>query len=421
MIIHNPEMIRQDTHTILWAKMEIANSDDDFPEYLWYRVPNKFSEFLTLQSDAFLVSGLLAGMFLGEDIEVRGVISPRLAYNIEEYKFLLSYNFPEEMKPVEISYNHIEPIQGEFEGVGSTFSGGIDSLFTVWQHLPQHQAITEYQITHGLFIKGFNLINRDRQVFEKQATRYKNALINHDIELIPIETNTVGIILPRLGIRNYYGPILIGCVLSLGNLFRRFYIPSSNDYWQLTSRLSSTSPLKDKFLSTDTLDLIHHGAMHRRVDKIKMISGWKVAQENLMICSYAVIDGSPKNCSRCEKCVRTMLPLFALGVMDKFTTFLKPIQSNWEGIRWARKFDLTKAYFINEVIQFTKVNNRNLLFWIRVGVLLGYVRNWLLKLIPRFIKKWLNRIGHFVDPLKEKDLFEDSEVLLSINAKISDN
>jgi hypothetical protein len=417
MIIHQPEIIQQDEYSIVWARMEMAKGDVDLPEILWYRVPNRFAEFLTLQSDAFLVPGLLAGMFFGEDIEVRGVVSPRLAYNIEEYKFLVHFNNPDDMKPVGIKYNQLKPLNAEPKAVGTTFSGGVDSLFTVWQHLPQNQAIPGYQITHGLIIKGFNLVDRDKHIFDQRVDRYENALMEHNIQLVPIETNAVGIILPRMSFRKYYGPVLIGSALSLGKLFKRFYIPSSNDYWQLKIRVSSTSPLNDKFLSSDTLELIHHGAMYRRVEKTKMISGWKVAQENLTICSYAVMDGHLKNCSRCEKCVRTMLPIYALGRMDDFVTFLKPLKNNREGLWWARKFDPSKSYFTKEVFRFAKVHNKRLVFWIRAGVVLGYVRSWILNLIPGFVKQWFQRYGHFVDPLKEKDVFEDLDVIRTIQSK----
>jgi hypothetical protein len=395
----------------------MAKGDENLPELLWYRVPNEFAKHLTLQSDAFLVPGLLAAGFFGEDVEVRGVVSPRLAYNIEEYKYLLQFDSPGEMKPFDIKYNHLESIQAEPRAVGTTFSGGVDSLFTVWKHLPQNQDILEFQITHGLIIKGFSLVNRDMKLFKQQTERLNNALMEHNIKLVTLETNMVSIILPRMNIRKYYGPVLIGSALSLGKLFCRFYIPSSNDYWQLKNRTSSTSPLSDKFLSSDTLDISHHGATYRRVDKIKAFSGWKVAQQNLTICSYAIMDGYLHNCSRCEKCIRTMLPIFALGNMVDFVTFSKPLKKTLDGLKWARKFDPSKAYFTEEVIEFARVHKKEMVFWIRVGILLGYIRSWVLKLIPGFVKKWLQPYGFFVDPLTEKDIFENFDVIQSILAK----
>jgi hypothetical protein len=112
-----------------------------------------------------------------------------------------------------------------------------------------------------------------------------------------------------------------------------------------------------------------------------------------------------------------MLPIFALGSMDDFVTFSKPMKNNLDGLKWARKFDPTKAYFTKEVIEFARVHKKGMVFWIRVGIILGYIRSWILKLIPGFVKKWLQPYGYFVDPLKEKDLFENSDVIQSILAK----
>ena len=79
MIIHQPEIIIKDGLAILWARIEMAKQRQDFPDYIWYRVPEQYATFLIPQSDAFLVASLLAGMYFGEGITVRGAISPRLA------------------------------------------------------------------------------------------------------------------------------------------------------------------------------------------------------------------------------------------------------------------------------------------------------------------------------------------------------
>ena len=108
MIIHQPETIEQDGYVIIWARLELKEPQENFPKYLWYRVPDQYASYLTLQSDAFLVPALLAGMHFGEDIDVRGTVSPKLAYNLEEYQFLLNLRMPNAVKPVSIKYAQLK-------------------------------------------------------------------------------------------------------------------------------------------------------------------------------------------------------------------------------------------------------------------------------------------------------------------------
>src|SRR5512133_1750262 len=85
MIIHQPELLKQDDNTIVFSKIEMRHPSVNIPEYLWYKVPDHYAQYLSLQSDAFLIPGLLAGMHFQEDIVVRGAVSPRLAYHLDEY------------------------------------------------------------------------------------------------------------------------------------------------------------------------------------------------------------------------------------------------------------------------------------------------------------------------------------------------
>jgi hypothetical protein len=316
---------------------------------------------------------------------------------------------PNAVSPVDIKYAHLKPLQAKPTAVGSTFSGGVDSFFTLWKHLPQNQPITDYHITHALFILGFDILNNDRDRYHALFSRYQNALKQINIELLPLETNLVSVIIPRMNFTLIFGPVLIGAAHVLGGLFRKFFIPGSIDYQQIQTWTSSSDPTSDPLLSTDTLDIMHHGATHRRVEKIKEISDWDLPQEHLRVCSSDGMDIDVLNCSRCEKCVRTMIPIYAMGKMGKFTSFEKPLKSNRECLRWARKFDPSKP-FLEEIFPFARKHKPDLLPWLRVASMAGYLRYWSLKLIPGFLKKWLQCFGYFVDPLAQEHAFDDLEV-----------
>ena len=60
---------------------------------------------------------------------------------------------------------------------------------------------------------------------------------------------------------------------------------------------------------------------------------------------------------------------------------------------------------------FVKTRKPSLLPWIRVAVVLGSVRIYLLKLIPGFIKKWPQRLGQFIDPMEEEEAYENPKII----------
>jgi hypothetical protein len=409
MIIHQPEIIQDDEHTLLWTRIEVSKARGFFPEYLWYRVPNRYGEFLTTQSDAFLVPGLLAGMYFGENIEVRGYVSPKLAYHLTEYQFILSFRFPKLLQQVEINYNHLQSLTTKPKGVGAPFSGGIDSLFTLWKHLPHNQPNPDYQITHGIFIKGFDILHNAEKNYWLLFDKYSKEAGKIGLELIPLETNILGVSHQRLPGSYLSYPHIISSGLSLAGLFHRFYMPSSWDYYNLKKQSYASDPLVDALLSTDTLDIIHHGATHRRVEKVEEIADWELAQELLWVCLDHKFDNPAWNCSRCEKCMRTMIPLYALGKLEKFKTFAKPIKNNWEGLWWARKFSL-RHNFITEMFPFVRQHKPDFVLWLRVASIFGYFRHYLVTKMPRLAKQWLRKYGYYINRNEAPDAYELLEI-----------
>jgi hypothetical protein len=416
MIIHEPDLFKKDDHTIIFSRIEMCHPTVNFPEYLWYKVPDRYAQYLSLQSDAFLIPGLLAGMYFHEDIEVCGTVSPRLAYHLNEYQYLLHFRMPKAVSPVDIKYDQLKPLQANPRAIGTTFSGGVDSLFTLWKHLPKNQPDPDYQITHALFILGFDIVNADKQNYQSLYSGYFDALKKFNIELIPLETNLVSLIIPRMRYVHFYGPVLIGAAYVFGKLFNKFFIPSSRDYWQIHTRTSSSDPTTDPLLSTNTLEIIHHGAAYRRVEKIEAIRDCELAHDHLRVCQSGKPDEHLMNCSRCEKCVRTMIPIYALGKMEYFKTFAKPFTSNRQILWWARKFDPSKDY-VDEIFPFIRRIKPNLIHWLRAAALLGYFRYMLLKLIPKPIRLRLHRFGLFVDHLAVVNAFEDPELSDLIRSK----
>lgn len=415
MIIHEPDVVNRNGQTILFSRIECTNSNISLPEYLWYRFPNEYAINLTCQSDPFLLPALYAAMHFRESLNVRGFVSPQLAYHLDEYQFVQNYFFPNEVFPIDIQYQYLAVIKDRPKAVGVAFSGGVDSFFTIRKHSLDNEISDEYRITHALFINKFDLVHKDNDRYQALFSRFHKALKTVEIDLIPIETNAYSFIVPHLKLARYYIPVLAGSAMVFAGLFKKFFVSNSWDYYQLRKIPNSSNPISDRLLSTETMDFEHFGANFRRTEKIEAILDYKLARENLRVCGSEILGQNELNCSKCGKCLRTMIPIYVFGRMHDFQTFSKPLRHHLDILRWARKFE-PFSVFLPEIVKLTKVVRSRLLPILWLAIFLGKLRVSLLALVPDIIKGWLSTFGYFVDLAKEEHAFENIEVVQLIYA-----
>jgi len=79
----------------------------------------------------------------------------------------------------------------------------------------------------------------------------------------------------------------------------------------------------DPLWSSEGLEYIHDGVETTRVEKAALVASNDSALNTLRVC-MAVPEGEI-NCGKCEKCVRTMICLRAVGVDDFGSIFAAPI------------------------------------------------------------------------------------------------
>ncbi|HET9796307.1 MAG TPA: hypothetical protein VFS34_17835 [Thermoanaerobaculia bacterium] len=82
-----------------------------------------------------------------------------------------------------------------------------------------------------------------------------------------------------------------------------------------------THPLLDPLYSSSGVEIRHEGYHATRPEKIEAIADWDLARRHLLVCFEGPLADGELNCGRCEKCLRTMTALEALGVLDEFPAF----------------------------------------------------------------------------------------------------
>ena len=158
MIVEKPQISAQGEEILVSAAITSRSSGADMPKRLWFRVSNRFQDGVTRRSDPFLLALLPVAMALGEGLEIEGTVSPRLVFGLRDYQKILHTWWPKHFSVIDVTYgttsdgaNNRQP-----KSVGSSFSGGIDSFFTLHRHRGAIEVLPEYRLTHCLMIDGFD-------------------------------------------------------------------------------------------------------------------------------------------------------------------------------------------------------------------------------------------------------------------------
>ncbi|MBW8012837.1 MAG: hypothetical protein FVQ83_16595 [Chloroflexi bacterium] len=333
MIIHQTQTKLVEKSVFLYARVETNHPVPNMPQTLWFEFPQNYVDQLDSSSNSMLLTLVQLGMMLGEDITVKGVVSPRLAYGLNEYQNIYHTWLPDtfhlvNIKCAQLSANNTNPSP---TGVATAFSGGVDSFFTLWSHLPRNQTISPAQITHGLFVHGFDIPLTNSELYSRLLQQYEKTFSSIDLTLIPVRTNAKLFYQLRINWTLTYGAPLIATAYALSPSFRRLYIPSGFNYGEIVP--NGSTPLHDHLVSSEQLEIVHHGAGTSRVEKFSTISDWSLTHDQLRVCIQPSKLDDHINCGKCNKCLSGITTLKNLNYLDLYSVFppSKPLLviANW--------------------------------------------------------------------------------------------
>ncbi len=297
---------------------------------LYFKYPRKFANFVSETGDAFLPTLLLPAMYKGESLEIKTPISKQLFHNLHVIQSIFHQWYPEDFKKIQVSADC--PIKYEHnsnEGVGSFFSLGVDSFYTLHKHFNSTDSVLP-SLSHLIHMKGIEFPlayyknNREKEVL----TRIKEVAKETGTDYIFGETN-IRTHFPLKWGQHYHGAGLASVALSLSQGLKTVLIPSTDSYKKIFHW--GSSPLIDHWWSTEKTAVFHDGSEVERAEKTSnFLSKDPLAMKYLRVCLKNY--GGVKNCGKCTKCVRTMLPLHISGKLPMFKTFPDRLPRNWANI-----------------------------------------------------------------------------------------
>jgi hypothetical protein len=315
------------------ASARVIFEDSNRPEQRVYiKTPLLFSRGFEANPDAFLVGCLLPALHLGEKrIFIEGEVCPFLKEGVDVAMNILSHWTKD--KPKESRYLPIKIEAKSRENLsiitppraGMVMSGGMDSLAALRLNRLRYPKGHPGYVKDSFFLHGFDIggvVERGMKyhVFDRARDAILKITRDAGTSLIPVYTNLRHLCDERkLWLDSFFGAVLAAMAHAFGSRINLMFIGSSYDIPNLHP--CGSHPLLDPEYSSYGVRLRHRDYEMSRLEKIRIVSNWDAAFQNFRVCLANVPDRL--NCGKCEKCVRTMTELTALGLLHKTRAFVE--------------------------------------------------------------------------------------------------
>lgn len=356
---------------------EVSGMIDDYR--IWYRFPKHLR--LSRSADAFVAAGLIPAMALGKNLEIDPDIpvSPLLIENCETIQDIFLHwadHFGKPFQRIKITGGKLCPAPELNPVTVSFFSGGVDGTHTFLRHIEE--------IDFLMFAKGIDMQLSNDENYNYALKLNSEYLETKERKIYSIETN----------VRFYgheYGISWAACFggglssIALAAGVQRCFIASGISYANLYPHGSSF--MSDHLWSNEFTKIVHDGAETTRIEKVRQLGKDQDALRILRVCWH----DKGYNCGECEKCLRTMASLRALGLSTpSFPEVTDEIVTNKIG-----KMNLYDEYiedYVRENIAAAKESNDILLVKALNKVMRRSQRRLILHLLDDMMGGFLSRV-----------------------------
>lgn len=286
---------------------------------LWFQVDSEFGPYLCVErSDAFVIAVLNYAMRYGHDIQCETPLTEDLYYNLEKYLIDALVNYNPHFYRTRIQAPIASDNLSSKGAVGTGISCGVDSLQVL-----SSQSNMKFS-GHNINFLTLNNVGshgegeKAQLLFERRKRRAEQFAEEYGYQLVISDSNLHEVIPQSHFLSHTYSSLF--AVYCLQKLFSVFYYASAGLKYEEFSLVDvpqrcsgSYEFISLPYFSTRTLRIYSGGEGMTRMEKIREISSYRPSYKYLNVCLE-----EDNNCGRCEKCVRTILALDALGVLYKY-------------------------------------------------------------------------------------------------------
>ncbi|MGH9443333.1 MAG: hypothetical protein ACRD16_13790 [Thermoanaerobaculia bacterium] len=281
---------------------------------LFYEADEPFGGEMSADPNAFLTACILPAMRHGERrVALEGPVCPRLAEGLFTAIELLRSWFgpPRREVRIEPAKGYRAPFPRRPGRSALFFTGGLDSLHLLRRNRIEYPRSHSESFQDALAVSGFLPDRLGAPGRNRSRIALSEIAAEAGVRLVAVETN-----LNRFETDlNFFAEEYIGAALcSAAHLFAgsltSVSLASGRNVRLLVPR--GTHPLLDPCFTSGALEVRHSGIHYSRIERLREICRWDLAVKNLVVCLQDA-PASFLNCGRCEKCLRTMTALTALG------------------------------------------------------------------------------------------------------------
>lgn len=314
MIIKNISRVEKANKITLRADVAFSHGKN---ESVYLTTDKKHADSIANDASPFLAAFLLPAMKDRENIVIHGSVSAELLKNTNAIMQLIE-SWQIGLSPISISADTSAKDTGNPKGVATFFSAGVDSFYTYLKHAKAD----ENKITHLILVHGFDIPLANTSFFAEVRETVEKIATEEKVDAIFIETNLGEVIEKHLVWDFGHGGALAAVALFLRNGLKTVFIPGAVRQDELFPY--GVHPELDSLWSTEHMTLIHDGTEYNRLGKIMSLVGSSpLALKYLRVCTQNL--KGKYNCSRCYKCLTTMIMLVCANALEKSETFDKKI------------------------------------------------------------------------------------------------
>jgi hypothetical protein len=297
--------------------VRISTEVDGIP--LWFEVEPEHAALLSDRADPFAVALILQGMRQGRDLHVGGQVTDILLHQLNgDFQRLVICMHPS-YRHIRVTTDETLPSPASATGVATGFSGGIDSFAVLAEYALAADVPAGLKVTHlinnnvGAYGSGGNKLWRVR------CEALSGVADDLDFPFVKVDSN----------LESHFDPMGFQQTVTVRNAavahllaggIGRLHVASTFSFGQAgvldVGDFSITDPMSLPLLSTPAMTITSAGAGVSRVEKTLALIGSPHARY-LDVC----VDPDTTrqgNCSRCWKCMRTMLTLEIAGDLGEF-------------------------------------------------------------------------------------------------------
>lgn len=315
--ITKPYIVQMGPKSRLVSDLEI----DGAVRPLWVEVNTAFEWHLVSErSDAFLVGLLYWAVREGHDIACDAPVDADLLYGVRNLLIPALTPGGKRTKRIAVAAPVTKDPIKNAGAVGTDVTCGVDSLYTIYTRSGNKDDPSG--LTHLLYntIGAHGVGPETSGLYAERLKTAKSFAMDYGLPLVSLDTNLMEIVKVPSARNNIYAHCF--AAYALGRLFKRYFVsghwddspkkPVGNPQGMATSEYTH---LLLRVFSTRNLSFARGCGNVPPLERIKVIFRNPLTFRYLNVCVSSV-----RNCTECTKCVRALLRLDALGLVDKCDT-----------------------------------------------------------------------------------------------------